>query len=128
MAGDIPPSGGGSFNSWLAANATILAAGILGGLFRAVTTKDIPFWQRAATVIIGAGFAVYGTPVFAPIARHLAISFNAIDASTGFSNGSMEGLVGLLLGLIGFSVFDGLVTWSRQFRADPAKFWPFRRG
>ena len=105
----------------------VLAAGVLGGLFRDVTTKNIPFWQRAATVVIEAGFAVYDTPIIVPIARHLAVTFNAIDSSAGFSNGSMEGLVSLLLGLIGFSVFDGLVTWSRQFRAEPTRFRPFRR-
>lgn len=127
MASDIPPSGGSAWSSWFAANATIMLAGFVGGVIRAITTKEMPLWQRIATVITGCAFSLYGTPVFAPIARSLAVRFGAIDSAEGFSNGSMEGLVGLLLGLIGFSLFDGLVELSRRWRDNPAEFWPWRR-
>lgn len=126
MSSEIPGSGG-SFTSWLAANTFVIVAGILGGIVRAITTKNISLGQRIATTVTGCIFALYGTPFASPIVRYLLEKFGAIGSADAFSNGSVEGMVGLMLGLIGFSVFDGLVTWSRQFREDPASFWPFKR-
>lgn len=123
MAGEFTPPGGEGFVAWLITKGPLLFAAIVGALFRAITRHDLPWIDRLLTSFAAVLFAYLGTPVVAPIA--LAAIYKATEiAGLDLPPGSIEpvsmiGVTGLMLGLIGAPLMEGILKLARGWRDNP---------
>ncbi|MFG1389097.1 hypothetical protein [Xanthobacter versatilis] len=86
-----------------------LLAGGLGGLSRSLAHPGGSIVRHITTTIVGTVVAAYGTPVGAAVAvRYLGMPDIPL--------GSMEGVVGFLLGLAGMSLCEAVPRWVRKWR------------
>lgn len=94
-----------------------LIAGALGGLARSLTKPDGTMFRHITTAVVGTSVAGYGTPVTAFYAAKWV-------ASPEITAGSMEGMVGFLLGLTGMSICEAAIRWAKIWRDGPPPTLP----
>jgi hypothetical protein len=123
MPADFTPPGGEGFVAWVITKGPLLFAAIVGALFRAMTRHDLPWIDRLLTSAAAVMFAYLGTPVVAPIALaaiYRASAFAGLDVPPGaIEPVSMIGVTGLMLGLIGAPIMEGVLKLARGWRDNP---------
>lgn len=116
---DIPPHG------WLRAvaglNEVHLIAGISGGLVRGLVARNMSWWQRLTSAIVGGLTAGYATPAVTPLLRRWLELWS-------YPAGDLEGSIGFCLGLVGMTICDALIRWARRWRDGPPPFLPPHSG
>ena len=95
----------------------IAAAGFLGSLITLSAMPELTKRQMILAVISGIAFAFWGTPIIT------AWIFTTNSASWLPTGGSVEGLVGLLLGMGGIHLVAMFNTFSENFAKDPVSFF-----
>lgn len=94
----------------------IAAAGFFGALITLSAMPELTKRQMALAVLSGVTFAFWGTPIIT------AWIFSTASASWLPSGGSVEGLVGLLLGMGGIHLVGMFNTLAEGFSKDPISF------
>lgn len=88
--------------------------GLVGAAI-ALTYSPTPPGRRLwfASVLSGAVLAFVGTPIVAAAARH----YVGLDWLPG--DGSVDGLIGLMLGVTGMQIVAGTILFASSFARDP---------
>lgn len=90
-----------------------LLSGAAGGILRwTVARRPLTLRQRIGTFIAGAFSSGYGTPVLGPIVA-------AMLGPYGVPSDSIKGLVGLILGLSGITLAEGVLRLARRWSDNP---------
>ncbi|PLW79056.1 hypothetical protein [Cohaesibacter celericrescens] len=97
------------FQTILGIKLAHLVAGFFGGLVRAIIHPDRSVTYTIGATIVGALFSGYMTPVAMPL----------VDRYLGYSDPSVGGSVGFMLGLCGLAISDGVVKLAKRWRDNP---------
>lgn len=81
-----------------------VAAGLAGGMVRAIVRPGTSLWQGLGACVVGALTAAYITPVAAPWAQDYF----------GSEAVGIEGATGFVLGLAGMAFCEGILRYARQ--------------
>ena len=107
-----PPPITGDFNLFGLSVAN-LVSGAVGGILRwTVVQRTLSFRQRLGTFVAGAFVSGYGTPVIGPIVATMLAPYGVPPAS-------VMGLTGLILGLSGQTLGEGVLKLVRKWSDNP---------
>ena len=105
---DMPPPEWGLFGM----KASHIVAGVLGGLIRWIVAPQKSLIRNIGASLVSLITCIYGTPVASPVVTYY---FSALFPDQS----ALDGAVGFVLGVTGYSIISGLIKMAARWGNDP---------
>lgn len=115
LMADMQPPNPDWLHAVLGLKSHHVIAGAVGGMARGLVAKGISWPQRLTSAIVGAMVAGYGTPIATPVMQSTVETIHGWLGIAVSPVQNMEGSTGFALGLVGMSLCDVAIRWTKRW-------------